>query len=181
MKSVRRIGLLLPTICLLAGLPACQEQPAETPPLLLEEPSMGFLKREIDDAMAEYDRGLAEPARDSEEVEAYLSRARDRLNRVNTYYLPLVEARERTYNAYQLRAYGRIDRSRQELGLVEELLTGVAKSQNDNAAREMEASLAVLESARVSLDGREAEALAKMETLIRELNASLYKGRIVVE
>lgn len=181
MESVRRNGWLLPMICLLAASPACQEQPAETPPLLLEEPSMGFLKREIDDAMNEYDSGLAEPMRDSEEAEDYLSRARDRLDRVNTYYLPLVEARERIYNAYQLRAYGRIDRSRQELDLVEELLAGVAKSQNDNAAREMEASLAVLESARVALEEHESEALREMQALIRELNASLYKGRIVVE
>jgi len=172
---------LLTVACLVFAFASCQQQPPETAPLLLEEPSVSFLRREIGDAIAEYEQADQSLSNSPEEAQESFARAHERLTHINSYYLPLMEARERTYNAYQLCANGDVDRSSSELDLVEQLLLGVAKTQNETARGEIETVLAALEGARLALDDGSARVTREIEALLRGINALLYKGRLVEE
>lgn len=174
----RRTALTACGLTILAGV-ACGRAPEGWTPVL-EETSTTFLKTDTE-AVAEHVRAakaLLPP--EAEEAAAELAEAQVGLDHLLDYYLPLLEARERAYNAYRHFHLGESDQTLQELEAVESILTAVGASGDGRLLHEVEEPLEQIEDARAAL-GVDAELASKaIQELATRLNFLLVKGGLVL-
>ena len=109
-----------------------------------------------------------------------LDEAEASLQHITSYYHPLLDAKERTYNAYGLYARGDSARATGELDLIEKGLLSVAEGADESIAAEIKQPMEALADVRVAMTGTQVEAAASFETLARRLNAMLVKGRLII-
>jgi hypothetical protein len=117
---------------------------------------------------------------DPEKAASELAAASNGLHHLLSYYLPLLEARELTQNAFRHLELGRIGQTDQELDKVESLLLAVAESDQGRLLREMEEPLAALNKARAAVGVDPGEAAAALRDLSTRLNSLLVKGGLVL-
>jgi hypothetical protein len=124
--SINGARLLVLGGLLLASQGCKQPHPGWEPPL--EETSTRFLQAQVDEALGFVQRAQRDLRGDPGQAEAKLRDAARALERMSGYYLPLLEARERAYDAHRFLYYGETSRARAELEAVEEILDTVAET-----------------------------------------------------
>ena len=97
-----------------------------------------------------------------------------------TYYLPVLDARERTYNAYRHYQLGKTRETERELDQVETILMKIAETGDGHLLRAMEEPLETLEDARAALHVDSEEATKALRTLAIRLNFLLVRGGLVL-
>jgi hypothetical protein len=174
-------GYLVGLLMVLAGtMSACQHRPEGWTPVL-EETSTAFLEvetqRVLERVRAARKEVMTSPAR----AEQTLLEAERSLEHLDAYYLPLLQARERAYNAYRslfLNDHGRVV---QELTRIEGLLEGMAETASGSRFQEIESLAEVLADARVAVEAGEEEGRPALEALARALNQAALKGELVLQ
>jgi hypothetical protein len=164
----------------LGSLVACEPM---TPPgsAVVIEPEVPFLATEVDralhaigearDALATRDGGANEP----------LGEAEAALARLKSYYLPLLEARQRASNAHQLAGNGETTRAEEELGHIEETLLTLARDGGEQMGRQVKEPLDLVEEVRAPLARGAPEAEAQLEKLATRLELMLLKGDLILD
>jgi len=171
--TIAGLGLLMLAIA------ACNQAPEGWTPVL-EETSTTFLRTETEAVAEEVRSAMSHLPADPESAAANLSAAEDGLDHLLTYYLPLLEARERAYNAYRHFYLGQIDKTARELDEIEKTLITIAESNHGHLLREMEDPLEKLEVARAAIEVDDAEATAALQELATRLTFLLLKGGLVL-
>jgi chromosome segregation ATPase len=164
-------------LCLL--LAACTAGPDGWTPVL-EETSTGFLRTETQAVALHVSSALADLREDPDKATSELEAAEDRLDHLTTYYLPLLAAREHSYNAYRHFYLGEIDKTNRDLDSIEELLMSVSESDPGHLLREMESPLETLETARAALEVDGDKAATALRELATRLDFLLVKGDLVL-
>ena len=160
-------------------LMGCSRAPEGWAPVL-EETSTGFLSTETEAVASRIRLAKTHLPANPEKAATELALAEDALEHLLTYYLPLLEARERAYNAYRHYWLGRSRQTAHELAEVETILIAIAESGHGDLLRAMEEPLERLEDARAALDADTAEAARALQALATRLNSLLVKGRLVL-
>jgi hypothetical protein len=177
-RSLVILWLLLVTV----GAPgvACRRGP-EGWPRLVQSPSTPFLATQIDKALEKVREGHATLPEEAAAARSALEEADVALSQLKEFYLPLLEATRRAYNAHQLAALGETARAQAELGHIETLLLAVAEDGSMDVVREMEEPLDLLEEARVSLGSSSPETPQRFEWLAERLELAALKGDLVLK
>lgn len=177
-KPTKRLTM---TGCALAALAivACSRAPESWTPVL-EESSTTFLKTETEAVASRVRSARSHLPGNPEAATADLDAAEDGLDHLLTYYLPLLEARERAYNAYRHFYLGKTEQTVRELGEVEAILIAVADAGHGHLLREMEEPLEKLADARAALEADTGEAEEALRALASRLNFLLLKGGLVL-
>ncbi|MGD8896574.1 MAG: hypothetical protein PVJ73_11115 [Acidobacteriota bacterium] len=162
------------------GLVACQviEPPGSA---IVIDPAVPFLNSEVDRALRslrEARGALPDGGADAREA---LDETEATLVRLRTYYLPLLEARQRASNAWRLAASGELGKAEGELGHIETTLLALAQSGGQEMSREVEEPLDLLEEARLALARGSPEAPAQLEVLAERLEFMLLKGDLILD
>jgi hypothetical protein len=110
----------------------------------------------------------------------HLDEAEAALLRLQSYYLPLLEARQRTSNARQLAVHGDLRRAEEQLGLVETTLLDLAREGGGDMSRQVAEPLDLLEEARLALTQASPDAPARLAALTERLELLLLKGDLVL-
>lgn len=176
--STRRLSIVGCGLTLLVCI-GCGRAPEGWTPVL-EESSTAFLQTETEAVAAHVRLAQAQLPVDPESAAAELAAADDGLDHLLTYYLPLLEARERSYNAYRYHYLDQPEQTARELEEIERLLLEVAEVGHGHLLREMEEPLDKLENARAALEVDHDEASKSLGELASRLNFLLLKGDLVL-
>lgn len=178
-KQTRQLILLAGAGLTLLALAGCNRAPAGWTPVL-EETSTTSLRTETEDVASRVRLAQANLLADPEKAAAELAKADDSLDHLLTYYLPVLDARERAYNAYRHYQLGKIKQTERELGEVETILMGIAESGDGRLLLAMEEPLESLEDAQAALGVDSKEATKALRALAIRLNFLLVRGRLVL-
>lgn len=157
----------------------CSQPPRGWIPVL-EETSTSFLRTETEDIATRIQAAKSDLVTDPEAAAAELEAAEQGLDHLLTYYLPLLEARERAYNAYRHYYLDNVEKTSRELDEVEAILTKIAESGRGHLLREMEEPLETLVDARVALKVDRDEARDSLQSLARQINFLLLRGGLIL-
>lgn len=154
---------------------------------ILEEISTGPLRAEIAKTAEQIGKARehlkieadADADADAAKADAELERAEESLRTVLVYYLPLIEARERAYNAYRAFYLDDKDRTASELDEIEKILVEMAGS-GENLAHKLERPQGMVAAARSGVAGASEDAPARLEKIATELNNLVVKGELVL-
>lgn len=127
-------------------------------------------------AIAEARRSLRE---DPDAAEAHLQRTATSLRRMRDYYLPLVDARARAYDARFCQLRGDTRRAARELETVEEIFLA-ASARDEHVARCLRQPLVTLIQARSEVARGASAAADRIEQLGREVNLLILKGDLAL-
>ncbi|MGD2121123.1 MAG: hypothetical protein PVJ76_05235 [Gemmatimonadota bacterium] len=179
---MRRTKKILAAILLiLATVPsACQNRPEGWTPVL-EETSTVFLEAETQRVLERVRAAREEVRVDPEAAAGTLQEAETSLEHLLAYYLPLLQARERAYNAYRsffLQDEGRVT---EELRLVENLLETMAETASGVRLHEIQSLAEVLADARMAVESGPDEGQRALEALARALNQAALKGDLILQ
>jgi hypothetical protein len=163
----------------LGGLAGCQSVEAPGPTAVVS-PAVPFLTAEVDRAVQALHEAREALPSDGHRASEALDEAEAALSRLQSYYFPLLETRQRASNARQLAANGDIRRAEAELGHIEETLLALAGSLGGEIGRQVEEPLNLLEDARVALARRSPDAPARLEQLAERLELMLLKGELIL-
>jgi shikimate kinase len=177
-KLIRQSTLVAGALALLAG-GGCSREPKSWIPVM-EETSTAFLVTEAETIATRVRSASAQLPADPEAAAADLAKAQNGLDHLLAYYLPLLEARERAYNAYRHFYLGRTEQTLAELDEVEAILMRVAEADQGRLVREMEVPLEKIEDARVALGGNAQEATEALQALATRLTFLLLRGGLVL-
>lgn len=142
----------------------------------LEETSTRFLQEQVAEALqlvrGAEDEALTHPERLADKLEG----AARSLERMSIYYLPLLEARERAYNAHRFLYYGERQRAIEEIEAAEKLLDGVAATGGTVLASAMKKPLDRVSEAKAAVMAKADNAPDLIKSLAVELNYMVLKG-----
>lgn len=172
------------TICCAAALlalPACQEPRPEGWTPVLEQTSTAFLRQETQGALDRVREARAKLGSEPEEAGEALQAADRHLEQLLLYYLPLLEARERAYNAYRHYLLRETSMTLQELEEIGKILLAVSEKSGGHLLRELEPALEEIETAKVELDVDSERTEEVLVSLARRLNFLLLKGKLVLD
>lgn len=177
---MRRFGKWVGVTALVAGcgLGGCQREPEGWTPVL-EQTSTAFLQSHTQNALDEVRNARRLLPTEPERAIEPLDEASAVLDELLGFYLPILEARELTYNAYRELYLGRPDDSERALDDVESILREVAK-RDPRYYRALETPLEHAEKAKLSLEAGLAEAQQTLNALANELNFMVLKGDLVL-
>jgi hypothetical protein len=150
-------------------------------PRLVPSPAAPFLSAEVATALDALREGRTALPPDAAAGREALDEADAALSRLKTFYLPVLEASRRAYNAHQLAALGDTERAQGELDRIETILLAAAEAGPLEVARELEEPLDSLEEARVSLASASPETPQRFEWLAERLELILLKGELVLK
>lgn len=156
---------------------ACHEEPPGWSPMWTDS-SVRVLQDRLEAALDEVEHARQEPSGAPEALE----RARGHLEVLRVYHLPLLEARERTANAYRYHLLGRPEKSAEELDAVRTLLDVIGDGR-PRVARELEQPLETLLHLGTLLDaeGSDEEIRARFERLLGEIHALELKAHLALK
>lgn len=148
---------------------------------VLERSASHALTVEVESAASAVEAAL--PIVDSSPTEAaeLLREADSSLRHLLDFYLPLMEAREHSYNALLFFNLGKLDRAEEDLDYAESRLESVARVDHGKLLREMEPPLEILEDARAAIRADPLVAQVLLERLTNRLNNMLVKGGLIVD
>jgi chromosome segregation ATPase len=171
------VSALLATV---GGLVACPAFEAPGPASVMS-PALPFLSSEVDRALRSLREARGDLTAEGSHAQEALDEAEAALVRLQTYYVPLLEARQRAFNARQLAASGELGTAEGELGHIETTLLTLARSGGEEMGRQVAEPLDLLEEARVALARSSPEAPARLEDLAERLELMLLKGDLVLD
>ncbi len=180
MNAVGKCGFGAVVGILLVGAGGCRERPTPWSPME-SEVTTGWLRRETAEAERWVAAAREQLVRDPSAASASLDKARASLRKLSSYYLPVLEARERAYNAYWFFQQSDTGGVTRELERVETELLNAAKSRGEPEAREIRVTLEQVTAARVALDTSPQSVSHLLESLARRLNTMLVKGELIVK
>jgi len=157
----------------------CGSKSARLSPFV-EETSTAFLQTETEAVATHVGAAISQLGSDPETAAAELAVAQEGLDHLLTYYLPLLEARERAYDAYRYFHLDQTGRTAEQLDQVEAILISVAEADSGGLRPEMEDPLEKLEHARLAVETGADEASEALETLAARLNQLLLKGGLIL-
>jgi len=161
----------------LGGLFACSSVEAPGRAVVIS-PAVPFLESQVARALGSlHEARSALPADGDRAIEA-LGEAEAALVRLQSYYLPLLEARQRASNAHQLAADGQVTRAQKELEDIEAILLALARGGGEQMSRQVQDPLDLLEEARVALARNAPDAPDRLEELAARLELMLLKGEL---
>lgn len=170
----------LPLLFLMGcGLMGCGAKPEGWTPVL-QESSTPFLRTEVEKIEAQVAAARGDLPAEAEQTAKALAEADASLRRLLTYYLPLLEARERAYNAYRHHVLGEKLRTAEELDQIEKILMAVANEEEGRLLEEMQEPLEKLQNARTALEANPDEAAKALQALGTRLNFLVLKGGLVL-
>jgi hypothetical protein len=174
----RRLAI---TGCALAALAlaGCRRTPQSWIPVL-EQTSTAFLETETEAVASRVRSAAAHLPAEPESAAADLAAAEQKLDHLLTYYLPLLEAREHSYNAYRHFYLGKTAETERELEEVEKILMETGAAGQGRLLTEMKDPLEHLEDARVALQTDGGETAKALQALATRLNFLLLKGGLVL-
>lgn len=178
--SPLRAAWILGLLALLLGVWGCRESPEGWTPVL-DETSTGFLETEVERLDEHVRNALGHLDTDPARAKDELGEARMRIEHLRNYYLPLLEARQRAYNAYRSHHLGDEDRVARELNRIEEILASMAEQAEGSRLREIEALAEVLADARMASAAGPGEGRKELETLARWLNEAALEGDLILK
>ena len=145
-----------------------------------EETSTIALRTEVQEAAERLESVrsllLIDPAR----AEESLISAQQSLHRLLDYYLPVVDARTRAYDAYRLCYLGELNAAAGELDRIEAVLLEVASRGGPHLGPEIARRLELVSDARVAITATPGDAPAMLKKLALELNSMVVKGRLIL-
>ena len=162
----------------LLALAGCRQAPEGWIPVL-EETSTTFLRSATESIAAHVRSARSALPGDPHAASAELIKAESTLDHLLTYYLPLLDARERAYNAYRHHQLGRTAETERELDQIERILIEVAHD-GGPLPRAMTEPLERLEDARAAIEAGTDDAAGALEALALRLNSLLVKGGLVL-
>jgi hypothetical protein len=163
----------------LVGVVACQSIEAPAPAVVVD-PEVPFLDSEVDRALTSLREAREAVPGEDAQARRHLDEAEAALLRLQTYYLPLLEARQRASNARQLAVHGDLHRAEEQLGLVETTLLDLARGGGGDLARQVAEPLDLVEEARLALTQASPDAPARLADLTERLELLLLKGDLVL-
>jgi hypothetical protein len=164
---------------MLAGILACQSIEGPAPPVIVD-PEVPFLDSEVDRALSSLQQAHESlPAGDAP-ARQYLEEAEAALLRLQSYYLPLLEARQRASNARLLAVHGELGRAEDQLGLVEATLVDLGRTGAGDMSRQVGEPLDLVEDARLALTRASPDAPARLAELTEKLELLLLKGDLIL-
>jgi hypothetical protein len=177
MKASRLLtaGALLTT---LGGPLACSSVEAPGRAVVIS-PEVPFLESQVTRALGSLHEARSTLPADDDRALAALAEAEAALVRLQSYYLPLLEARQRASNAHQLAADGQVTRAQKQLEDIEAILLALARGGGEQTGRQVQDPLDLLEEARVALARNAPEAPDRLEELAARLELMLLKGELV--
>jgi hypothetical protein len=168
-------GWVFLSVGLLGG---CDRPPDHWTPVL-EETSTTFLETETNRALDGVQSALADIQTDPGRAEASLEKAETSLLYLRDFYLPLFQARERSYNAYRYFRLGNGVQVDRELELIEETLRSMVDAAGGAPHREIQELAEAVAAARIAARGEPEEAGAALEALARRLEQVVVKGDLL--
>lgn len=176
----RRWGPWLQAVVTLLVAGACERPDTNWEPAR-KETSVHSVGVEVERAASAVEAALSTVATDPHETAEQL-RAADRvLRHLLDFYLPLVEAREYSYNALLFFTHGEVERAEDELDGVESRLEAIAESDHGKLLHEMEPPLELLEDSRTAIHADPVEASELLGRLATRLNNMVLKGGLIVD
>lgn len=174
----RRSGALLSAALALVAA-GCDRRPAAWIPAPVET-SMTSVRSEVEAAAEDLDsaRGLLEA--DPAAAGQRLDEARGALERLLGYYLPLVDARARAYDACRHCSLGETHAAAAELDQIEVILLAVADRIGPHLEPEIARRLETVSDARAALTATPEQAPELLERLAHELNFMVIKGGLIL-
>lgn len=161
------------------ALTACgARQPGWTP--VLEQTSTEFLGVETGRTREHLEAARAVLGEDPAAADAELAAAERSLRRLEAYYLPLLEARERATNAYRYFELGETELTGRQLDLVEAILLRMAEGLGEPVTAELEPPLEIIADARAALTGAPEQVPGLLESLAVRLHEMALKGDLVL-
>lgn len=158
---------------------ACRDPEHRWTPVL-EQTSTEFLTTATVRTREHLEAARRSLTEDPEAAAADLEAARRELRHLETYYLPLLEARERAYNAYRFFELGEEARTVGEIERVEALLLEMARDLGEPLAAEMEPPLETVADLRAALSGSPERAPELLLELALRLQEMALKGELVL-
>ena len=162
---------------LLLGVGGCMQSAQEWEPPL-EETSTRFLQTEVDEALRLVRSAEGDLRRNPERAEVRLDEAARDLERMSKYYLPLLEARERAYDAHRFLYHGKRHRAIEEIEAVEEILDRVAETGGTTLQPVMKEALDLVSEAKAGVMAQSANAPEVIKSLAIKLNYMAQKSRL---
>jgi hypothetical protein len=144
----------------------------------VEETSTRLLQQEADEALRFVEAARADLAGSEGPAAERLSEAAQALQRLTLYYLPLLEARERVYNAHRFVYYGETGRAETEINAVEEILDRVVELGGTPLLRALTPALDLVGEAKAAIPGAPNEAPRLLKELAVKLNLATLKGEL---
>jgi hypothetical protein len=167
-------------LTILAGALACQS--IETPAAaVVVDPEVPFLESEVGRALTALGEAREALPGGATQAGAHLDEAEAALLRLQRYYLPLLEARQRASNARQLAVHGELRRAEEQLGFIETTLLDLARTGGGDMSRQAAEPLDLLEDARLALTQSSPEAPDRLADLTERLELLLLKGDLVLD
>ena len=177
MKTRLSSPLAVALFVVLVGLGGCrQSHEGWEPPV--EETSTRFLQQEAEEALRLVDAAYSDLAGTEGPAKGRLSEAADALRRLTVYYLPLLEARERVYNAHRFFYYGESARADAEIKTVEQILDGVVELGGARLLRVLSPAIDLVGEAQAAIHGAPEEVPQLLRDLAIKLNLATLKGEL---
>lgn len=174
---------VLPTLCL-ALLPfsvsGCAQQTEGWTPVL-EETSVDVLQAKTEKVMNYLHVAQTKIHADLPDAKEALDSAEEELRSVTAYYLPLLDARERSYNAYRFYYLRENERAVAELDRVEQALTRMAEDGSPQLVKELERPLESLADARTAILADPEAAPGLLRELATKLNLMFLRIELVLQ
>lgn len=171
----RRALILAGSMVLVAG--CTRPHPGWEPPL--QETSTRFLQEKVDEVRALVEAARQELPPGSDDAREPLSRAASKVRLLSEYYLPMLEARQRTYDAHRFFYYGETSRAETEIDAVETILDKIAEAGGSELFRELKRPLDLVGEAKSAMRGAPAKAPGLLKELAVELNSTALRADLV--
>jgi hypothetical protein len=144
----------------------------------LEETSTRFLQTQVENALR-FVRSAQDDVRSNpEKAEQRLLDAVRALEGMSRYYLPLLEARERSYDAHRFLYHGERHRARSEIEAVEKILDTIAAAGGTALQPTMKDPLDLVSEAKAAVIAESENAPELIKSLAIKLNFMALKGQL---
>lgn len=168
------------TLVVLLVTTACDQPDVNWQPIL-ERSASQAMRSEIERAASTVESAVEIVDSNPDEAALLLKTADRSLRHLLDYYLPLLEAREYSYNALLFFNLGQLDRVDEELDRAESRLIDIARLDQGRLLEEVEPPLEDLEDARAALRANSEATHELMQNLTNHLNNMVVKGGLIVD
>lgn len=179
-RELRRAGFALLVGGTLLAAGCGDELPADWTPVL-ETTSTSYLHDEIVRALVELEEARSSLPADPDAVTEHLDATEVHLQRLRDVYLPLLDARERAYNAYRLHYLGRDTDAISQVVKIRTMILAVSHQKNESFLTELERIQELVADARLRLEAGSPSATDALRALALELDDVMNRAGIFFE
>jgi hypothetical protein len=158
----------------------CVRQPEKWSPVL-EETSVDVLQTKTEKALNHLHVAQEKMQIDPVDAKEALDSAEEDLRSISAYYLPLLDARERSYKAYRFYCLREKKRAVTELDRIEQTLTRMAEDGSPQLVKELDTPLEGIADARTAILADPEAAPELLRELATKLNLMFLKIELVLQ